>query len=355
MAIFSTSTYFKILLFLILYFKALSAAPNSSFNFKNFGKNSKFESKLALYGNAKVINGSSSVQVTGSSIFSAGRVMYKKPIKFLETNPRNIMSFSTHFSFSLSHENGDGLAFVMVPIEYPLNDFDDGASFGLFGWRKFKVLGVEFDTFMDDKDGDVNSNHVGIDISSPVSVKVSNVSSVKMVLNSGEKMQAWIDYEPGFLRLEVRLGQLGEMRPVNPLLSYRIDLSRMWKDKELFVGLSSSSRNSLQKCKVYSWSMKLTRVPHWMHSQPLDPKAFSGPVKIKDPVDNKRDCLPRILAALILGIGCGGFGAFIVLFVWTIFDKRQPVVPEECAVKPVEFEYKKFKVVVDKSAEDGNK
>ncbi|CAK9133928.1 unnamed protein product [Ilex paraguariensis] len=350
METFSTSRYFAILSFFILYLQTLTAYPYSSFSFKNFGKESNFESELALYGDAKVANDSLSVQITGSSISGAGRVMYKIPIKLGVGEPKQMLSFSTYFSFSLSPKNGDGLAFVMVPFGFPLNVFD-GGSFGMLRETKMRVLGVEFDTSMDVKYGDVNGNHVGLDVDSFVSAKVSNVSPLNLVLNSGEKLQAWIDYEVGSRRFEVRLNKLGELRPVDPLLSYPIDLSRMWKEDEVFVGLSSSSGNSSQKCNVYSWSFKLRQVPHWMHSQPLDPKAFVDKTKAAT-LDKRSDCVLRVLAALIFGTGCGALGASVVLYMWTVFGKRRPVVPEENVVHP-EVEYKKFNVVVDEAIEDG--
>lgn len=339
------------ILSLIFYFKNIAAESNCSFHFKKFDKDSNYVSEIALYGDAKVVNDGLSLQISGPSVSSAGRVMYKKPIKLLDGIPTKLVSFSSSFSFSMSPENGDGLAFIMVPIRFPLNVFN-GGSFGLLSERKFRVLVVEFDTLMDDKYGDVNGNHVGIDMSSLVSVKVRNVSSIKLVLNSGEKLQAWIDYEVGLRRLEVRLSKLGERKPVDPLLFYPIDLSRIWKEKEVFVGLSSSNGNSSQKCNVYSWSFEQRQVPQWMHSQPLDPNAYEE--KKKELIVNKRsDCLLRILAALIFGTGCGALGAFFILFAWTVFGNRRPIMPEEFAVKPLEYEYKKFNVIVDKATENG--
>ncbi|CAK9158311.1 unnamed protein product [Ilex paraguariensis] len=355
MASFSTSRYFAALSFLILCFKTITADPNSSFSIKNFGKDSNFGSQISLYGDAKVVDDGLSVQITGSSISGAGRMMYKKHIKLVEGEPLKMLSFSTNFSFSLSPENGNGLAFVMVPIGFPLNVFD-GGSFGLLGSeRKTRFLCVEFDTSMDIKYGDVNDNHVGFDVDGFTSVKVSNVSSLNLVLNSGEKLQAWIDYEASSRRLEVRLNKLGELKPVDPLLSYPIDLSQMWNGEDVFVGLSSSSGNSSQKCNVFSWSFKLRRVPHWMHSQPIDPQTVV--VKTKALTLHKRsDCVLRVLAVVIFGIGCGVFGVFMVLFLWTIFGNRRPVVPEEYAVHPVnELEYKKFNAVVDNAIQDGKK
>ncbi|KAI3473173.1 hypothetical protein Pfo_029888 [Paulownia fortunei] len=353
MAKFSSSRYLLAFFLLNLYLKVMDADPNLTFSFKNFGKDSNFESQLALYGDAKVANDNMSVQIAGSGVSSAGRFICKKPINLVEGNSRNMVSFSNYFVFSMSRENGEGLAFVMLPFGFPLNVFD-GGSMGMLGERKMKFLAVEFDTFMDEKYGDVNGNHVGLDLESPVSVKVSNVSSINLVLNSGEKLQAWIDYEASSKRFEVRLSKFGDNRPLDPLLSYPIDLSKMWKEEDVTVGLSSSSGNSSQKSNVYSWSFKSRTMPQWMHSEPMDPEDFvEKGEELKVP--KRSDCALRILAALIFGTGCGALGAFFVLFVWTILGNRRPVVPEEFAMQPKELEYKKFNVSVDKTIEDGMK
>ncbi|XP_057983730.1 L-type lectin-domain containing receptor kinase VIII.2-like [Malania oleifera] len=360
MAVSSIFRYFMTIPFLIfvVFFGALSVVvPVSPFAFRNFGNDSGFESEISLFGDAKIVDGGSAVQLTRSAAWSAGRVVCGKPIKLVEGNPRRKVSFSTYFSFSISPDNGDGLALAILPIGFPVDVFN-GSSFGLSPglWEdKFKVLAVEFDTFRDANYSDLNDNHVGIDIgNSLVSVAVRNASSLNLVLTSGERMHSWIDYEAGSNRLEVRLSKFGSMRPVDPLLSYPIDLAEVWMEEEVIVGLTSSSRNSSQTCSVYSWSFKLRHAPHWLHSLPLDPGAVHD--KSKPPMDKKRStCLLRFLAALIFGTGCGALGSFIVLFVWTICGNRRPVVPEEFAVCPVEFEYKKIKVVVDKAIKDGEK
>jgi hypothetical protein len=354
MATISPSRYILALSVLILLFKTISGFSNSTFSFKNFGNGSNYESKLALYGAAKVVNGGSSVQITGFSSSDSGRIFYKKPIRLVEGNgPMRTVSFSTHFTFSISPGNGYALAFVVVPFGVPLGVFDGGSE--LLSGHKNRTFGVEFKTFVDDKYGDLNGTHVGVDVSSPLSVKVGNVSSLNLVLNGGKKLQAWIDYEAGSKGLEVRLSELGEMRPVDPLLSSPIDLSYMWTEREVFIGLSSSHVNSTQKCNLYSWSFKLRSVPHWMHSQPVDPEGLSKKTEYLS-VPKKSDCLWRIIAALIFGAGCGALGAFFVLFVWTLFGKRPPVVPEEYPPQPLGFvEYGKFTVIVEKAVEDGKK
>ncbi|KAL3640705.1 hypothetical protein CASFOL_015673 [Castilleja foliolosa] len=346
MAAFSSPRYLLALFLLNLYFKITVSDPNLSFSFKNFGKDSNFESHLALFGDAKVASDNMSVQIAGSRVFSAGRLICKKPINLMSS--RNMPSFSNYFVFSMSNESGDGLAFVMLPSNYPFSKFDSGPM-GLLGEKKLKFLAVEFDTFKDKKYGDVNGNHVGLDIKSLASVKASNVSSINLMLNSGEKLQAWIDYEASGKRFEVRLSKFGTNKPLTPLLTYPIDFSKMWTNENVTVGLSSSNGNTSQKSIVYSWSFNSRIMPHWMHSEPLDPEGgfvVKGE-NLKIP-KGKNECALRILAALIFGSVCGAIGAFAVLYLWTVFGNRRPVVPEE-------FEYNKFDVSVVKTIEDGKK
>ncbi|XVF76749.1 hypothetical protein PTKIN_Ptkin13bG0291500 [Pterospermum kingtungense] len=355
MATFSISNYFTALTFLIFLLKIISADQSSSFSFKSFGKDPKFESNIALYGDAHVANGGSSIQLTNSVSWSAGRVMYKKPIKVVvEGKVRNFASFSTYFSFSISHGKGDGLAFVMIPSSLNVNVLGN-SSFGIsLGLDKSKsgIVAVEFDTFKDAKYGDLNENHLGIDVGSLVSVKVRNLSSVNLLLNNGEKLHSWIDYEASSKRLEIRLSQSSSTRPDDPLLSYSTDLSKLWNDEEVFVGLSSSNGNSSQTCFIHSWSFKPRQVPNWMHSQPLDPEAIAKNPKPLTTAHKSSNCFWRLLAVFFFGGACGALTASCVLYLWTILGDRRPVVPEECSVLPVDFEYKKVKVVVDKAVKD---
>lgn len=338
MAAFPTSRYFIVLYFFTLSFESLIAESNSSFSFKNFGGNSSFQSVLALYGDAKAVNGGSSLQLTAPSVSSAGRVIYRNPIKFYGGIPKKLVSFSTYFSFSISSDskNGDGLAFVVFSDGYPVDLFDDNGSFGLPNGDNLKFLSVEFDTSMDEKYGDMNGNHIGIDLSSFVSLKATNLSSFNLGLKSGNRLQVWIDYQSSSRRLEVRLSRYSETRPVDPLLFHRIDLPKIWPGNEgFFVGLTSSNGNSSQLCNLYSWSFKTRQTPDWMHSEPLNPMVFKEREETEIKIHKKSDCVMRILSALILGIGLGALGSFIGMFMWTIFSKRRPIAPEDYAMKHV--------------------
>ncbi|KZV22644.1 L-type lectin-domain containing receptor kinase VIII.2 [Dorcoceras hygrometricum] len=355
MSLLSSSRYLLVFFLLDFCLKAFPKEQNRSFDAKNFGPDANLSRLFALYGDAKAVKSSRSVRISGSGAFSAGRMICRKPINLVEGYPRKMVSFSVHFEFSMSGVNGDGLAFIMVPVVFPLNIFN-GGSMGMLEEKDMKFLAVEFDTFKDEKYGDLNNNHVGVDLGSLVSVKVSNVSSIKLELNSGEKLQSWIDYEANSKVLEVRLGRLGGNKQVDPLLSHHIDLSRMWKNEDVLLGLTSSSGNSSQKCDIYSWNFVSRTMPHWMHSEPMNPETFvdKGGEEIK--VHRTRnDCAMKILAALIFGGGCGALGAFVVLFVFAIFGGRRPVTPEDLAVQPEKLEHKTLVSAIDKPIQDGKK
>ncbi|XP_074367699.1 L-type lectin-domain containing receptor kinase S.4-like [Apium graveolens] len=333
MASTSPFRYLILLSLLLLYFRSLAVASQSSFYFNNFNKDSNFMSQLALHGDSKVVDNGLSLEFTGSS----GKIIYKNPIKLLEVKTKSLVSLSTNFSFSLAQVYGNGLTLFMVPVR----------SVGLLDERKVRLFSVQFDLSIDAKHSDANGN----DVACFVSVKVSNVSSVKLVLDRGDKLQAWIDYEVSSKRLEVRLIKLGHIKPVDPVLSYSIDLALMWKENEVLVGLGSIPGNSSQLCNVYSWGFRLRQVPHLMHSQPLDPEVHVEEKKASI-VQKRSDCLTKILAALIFGTGCGALGAIFALFVWTIFGENgRAILPEDYAVQPVKIEYKKFEVAIDKQKE----
>ncbi|MED6134927.1 hypothetical protein PIB30_041485 [Stylosanthes scabra] len=357
MASFSTSHYLIAFTFLNLFLKIQALNPVPSFSFTDFEKDPIFKQSVALYGNARVVNGESQVLLSGS-----GKVMRKNPIKLVDAASKGLVSFSTYFAFSISFdEGGDGLAFVMVPSGSEGEFFGNSSSefsLGLKGKSGVDVVGVEFSASSGSRsssivNGGSASFNVAINVGDSVPAKKSNVS---YVVRSGGKMHAWIDYVASSRRLEVRLSQFGHSRPSDPIIWHSIDFPSVWESKEMFVGFSSVKKddniNSSQACFLYSWNFVLRIFPHWMHSEPVDPKVLSTKDTKAPVVKPKSDCLLRILAAMIFGAGCGALTAFVVLYVWTIFGNRRPVMPEEYVMQPMDFEYKKVDVVVDKAIKD---
>ncbi|KAM5556582.1 L-type lectin-domain containing receptor kinase VIII.1-like [Rosa sericea] len=340
----------------------LIAKPVSSSSLQalNTTNPQNFDSEIALFGDAA--DGGSYVNLTRGSALSSGLLLRRKPFKVAGANLSNPASFSSELIFSITPGNGDGIVVVFVPGDFG-SRFSGKGPFGLDGESQF--LGVEFDTEMNENVNDVNANHIGVNVGSFVSVTVGNVTALNLVLNSGEKMKSWIDYDASSKRLEIRLSKMGEPRPYNPVVAHGIDLLAMWKDKDVYVGISSSNSNgsSSQISSVYSWSFRMRKVPR-MHSLPVNPRGYLDDQHGGNPGLHKRMACPlSILAGIIFMTGCGALVSFVMLFLWAIIVNRHTVfpaevLPAEFPVKPnpTDFRYEKISVVVEEDADaDGVK
>ena len=336
----SMTKYLTTVTLLIINFMVLSGEPSCPVVLSRIDEVPRCRSEISLYGDAMAVNGGSSVQLTTSDRSSAGRLMNNKPIKVVEGKPPTFPSFSTLFSFALSNKSGDGLAFFMVPKGYRFTHVGK-KSFGLstmgFNRSNCRVVVVEFDTSLEPEYGDLNGNHVGIDVDSLLSVQCSNISSLNISLNSGKKLDSWIDYDASAKRLEVRLSHSGNITPVNPLLSYSIDLSTIWHDTDVFVGLTSSNGNTTQTCSVYAWTFKSWVWPPWMHSQPLDPNTFATDKNNPQVLYPKQtDSMWLGLAALLVGTVCVAILIYTIgLYLWSTYKEMRNVVQQEGFVHTV--------------------
>lgn len=315
----------------LLIFYLVAPKPINSFSFPKFDFDSKSNSDIALFGDAEIIDGDASVKLTRSSASSAGVIVYTKPFKYLQGNPRQLISFSTEFSFSLSPCNV--LAFLIVPKDFA-SSFPSKSSFELPHKGNNKFLGIEFHSSVDGNFSNQNEVHVKFDVGKPVSSKFSDASTTGLFFNSEEKLQSWIDYEASSKRFEVRLCKLGRKRSYNPLISHPIDLSKIWKDEEVFVGISlSSGKSSLSSIRVYSWRLELRSASKWMHSQPLNPQLSNIEGSKREKVRNQSVC------GLIILIVCCVFVGFMGLFLWGMSLKSQKMISVDYPVIPMQFKY----------------
>ncbi|KAF3433547.1 hypothetical protein FNV43_RR24649 [Rhamnella rubrinervis] len=350
MVVFATLRYgFCSSLLLLCSSLILIAKPiSSSSTIQALNKTHNFEPEIALFGDAQLVDGGSYLKLTRPSVSSSGLILRREPFRFDDPNLHSPTSFSTEFTFSISPDSGDGIVLVLVPSDFG-SKFSGHGSFGLSTQNRF--LGVEFDTEMDGNVGDLDANHIGVDVGSFVSVAVGNVSSMNLVLNSGEKLISWIDYDASSKRLEVRLSKFGEPRPYNPIVAYGIDMLAMWRDEPVLVGISSSNGNSFQISSIYSWTFSLRNYPNRMHSLPVDPRGFSHEHGKDLAMHRRRVCPSEILGGLIFATVCGALMAFSVLFLWTVVVNRNTIFPAESSVHPVDFRYEKPSVVVGKDAD----
>ncbi|KAF0923052.1 hypothetical protein E2562_003286 [Oryza meyeriana var. granulata] len=199
---------------------------------------------LRLLGDAHLKNGtirlSRDLPVPNSG---AGRALYATAVPLRQ-------GFSTQFAFTVATLNpdsvGGGLAFVIARDDGALGDAGP-----YIGVSEASDVAVEFDTLMDVQFGDVNGNHVGLDLGSMVSAAVADLDGAGVELTSGRTVNAWIEYSAkGVIEVFV---SYSPKRPPEPVLSAPLDLGEYVKD-EAFVGFSASTQGSTEMHAVEWWS-----------------------------------------------------------------------------------------------------
>ncbi|XP_044482159.1 L-type lectin-domain containing receptor kinase V.9-like [Mangifera indica] len=159
---------------------------------------------------------------------------------------------------------GNGLAFTISPS----NELSGLQSryLGLFNITNMgnfanHLFAVEFDKFQSDDFGDIDDNHVGIDINSLVSNKSStatyfdNTSTLQnLSLTSGTPILAWIDYYATENLLNVTISP-NYPRPRLPLLSFNVNLSPIFHEF-MYIGFSATGQLS-SSYYILGWSLKI--------------------------------------------------------------------------------------------------
>lgn len=230
---------------------------------------------VTLYGDASFINNSISLTrvlncypssssstpaaaSASSSSSGVGRALYVHPIRFLDSRTNNPASFSSRFSFSIIPSPlcpfGDGMAFLITSDAgyFSLSDGHLGLPERFSSQDSF--VAVEFDTSFDPSFGDINGNHVGIDVNTIVSLASVDAVSQGIDLKSGKEMTAWIEYRDAEKMIRVWVGN-SQVRPPNPLLVAQIDLSRHFREF-MHVGFSASNGPGSASHVVDRWRFK---------------------------------------------------------------------------------------------------
>ncbi|EOY18076.1 Concanavalin A-like lectin protein kinase family protein [Theobroma cacao] len=208
--------------------------------------------------------------LTNTSSRVSGHAFYSSPVRFKNSSSSKVFSFSTAFAFAMVPEypklGGHGLAFTLSPSKelsgFPsqylglLNATDNGNSTN-------HIFAVEFDTVKDLEFGDIDDNHVGINLNSMVSNAsasaayfLENSTKQELSLKSGRMIQAWIDYDSARNRLEVKLSPFSE-KPRSSILSFDVDLSPILQDS-MFVGFSASTGLLASSHYVLGWSFNMS-------------------------------------------------------------------------------------------------
>ncbi|XP_060202213.1 L-type lectin-domain containing receptor kinase IV.1-like [Lycium barbarum] len=208
--------------------------------------------------------------LTDSKTQDRGHAFYPNPIHFKNSPNDTAFSFSTTFVFAIRSDygtlSGHGLVFVIAP-QRGIRGAVANHYLGLFnssnnGNKSNHVVGVELDTIYSEDFGDINDNHVGIDINGLWSVASHPAGYFdgtglfqNLTLISGQPMQVWVDYDGRTKQINVTVAPLHMGKPIRPLLVKSYDLSPVLDDT-MYVGFSSSTGSVPTHHYILGWSFK---------------------------------------------------------------------------------------------------
>lgn len=251
-------------------------ASSQSFDFVCLGFNG---TNLTLEG-ASVLKPSGALRLTNKSRDVIGHAFYPKPVTMFNTNSvsstSSSSSFSTYFVFQIvsasDARGGYGLAFTLSPSPQFLGS-EGGQFLGVLnssnnGNVTNHIFMVEFDTVNGfNAKSDTYGNHVGINVnrmesndSEPAAYYVSDTNEEEDVnLESGEPIQAWIDYDGRNKIVNVTISPISVRKPGRPLMSHKVDLSPVM-NKTMYAGFSAATGKKTSSHYILGWSFRLNGV-----------------------------------------------------------------------------------------------
>jgi hypothetical protein len=248
--------------------------------FKGF--NGGAASNISLNG-ASEIEDSGILRLTNETQRVLGHAFYSRPIQFKNSTDGKALSFSTAFAFAIVNQNptfgGHGLAFTIsrtkeLPGALPNQYLGLCNASDVRNSSNHHMFAVEFDTVLDLELDDINGNHVGIDIDSLVSNKSvpaayfdDKNSKHDLDLNSGQVIQAWIEYDSPSNRLDVKLSP-SSVKPISTLLSLQVDLSAILEES-MYIGFSASTGLLASSHYIMGWSFKMNGEAKSLHLNEL--------------------------------------------------------------------------------------
>ncbi|XWS59851.1 hypothetical protein CRYUN_Cryun08bG0157400 [Craigia yunnanensis] len=261
--------------FLVFFLWIKVATCNQGFIFNGFSLQHVYGQNRSLeLGGIAELRTDGLFRLTNNAVFQVGHVFYSVPFKFKSSSNSNAFSFSTTFAFAIVPENsrGQGITFVLAPSK-ELAQVASGQHLGLFnfttdGKSSNHIVAIEFDTFRNQEFGDIDDNHVGIDINSLTSAQSASAGYVysgtgklkPADLSCGERIQVWVEYDGTKHQLNVSLSPIIRMsKPKVPLLSMEIDLSPIILE-QMYIGFSSATGLQVASTYISGWSFQMNGV-----------------------------------------------------------------------------------------------
>ncbi|KAK9057781.1 hypothetical protein SSX86_022619 [Deinandra increscens subsp. villosa] len=258
----------RVLLLLPLLFLLTGAAgiPPSTDGFSFIFNDSQLDGVREIQPDGQIIH-TDETQTSG-----VGHTFYSRPFRFKNSTSGAAASFSTSFVFGIVPESTrytfHGMTFAITPSKAVINA-SSAEHLGLFnrtndGNASNHVVALELDTFRNLELSDIDSNHVGLDINSVVSVFATTAGYyddrtggfTNLTLSSSSEIRAWIQYDGVRKLLEVTIAPLNLEKPRKPLVSFEKDLSPFLLEN-MFVGFTSATGVLLQRFYVLAWSFQM--------------------------------------------------------------------------------------------------
>lgn len=336
----------NLLLFVFFFFSLTLLSIPASSQFEEFIYPGFSDPKTNISVNgAALINNRGILQLTNETSRLLGHGFYPSPIQFKNATTGAVFSFSTCFVFSIHPEyprlGGHGMAFTISPSK-EMKSTLPSQYLGLLnssngGNSSNHIFAVEFDTVQDFEFGDINDNHVGIDINSLMSTKSAagayySDDSVKNDLNlkGGEPIMAWVEYDSATNFVNVTLS-LSNTKPRIPLLSLQVDLSPVLQDN-MFVGFSASTGLLASGHYVLGWSFKING-----EAKSLD---LGSLPKIQE---TKKKHTSLIVSLSVVGIILVLASILISVFLVRKIKNAEVIEPWELEIVPHRYKYQELK------------
>ncbi|KAJ0255328.1 Concanavalin A-like lectin family protein [Hirschfeldia incana] len=319
---------FLVLLMAITFlFSRISISEATSFfSFTSFDKNASFQSDdIALYGDAKLVDGGASIQLTDT--VSCG-VVYKKPIECNDTEANYFEGFSTVFSFSMSPGRGGGSVGFVV---FPSNGTLDHSFFEV----KFDIS----DNFTKFKDSKVTVGVYG----PTVPEEITNITVVNYDKEEEILLYVWINYQANtrYLYASLTKSKGYKYDPKSEFIS-RIDL--LEDEDEFMVGVKSYSGDF----NLRSWRLQAGHFPRSIHSYAV---LLESKREWEEEVEKRRrEKMWGTVTCFVMTFGSIGLVFFAMMRMWAAFKRNYLVGTEECGQKKKEYEkMEKVEVVTSKA------
>jgi serine/threonine protein kinase len=243
-----------------------AGSDNHQFVYSGFANAS-----LTLDGTASVTP-SGLLELTNGTAMSMGHAFFPTPLSLRDSPNSTVKSFSSSFVFgiiSVYDLSSHGLTFFVAPsknlsatpVQY-LGLFSGSNN----GNSTNHIFAIELDTWQNSEFGDINNNHIGIDInglrsvnSNPAGFYHDQSGTFKnLTLSSQEAMQVWVEYDRVKTRIDATLAPLGMVKPRRPAVSVIHNLSDVLTDVA-YIGFSSSTGKINTRHYVLGWSFAMNR------------------------------------------------------------------------------------------------